>query len=70
MTIGDAIQALLIHWGQIHIDASRDGTATVSDTSSAKRQWSGGQHGTPRVFEAESLAAALTVAIHAEGLGG
>jgi hypothetical protein len=68
VTIGEALEQLRAHWGEVHVSV-RSGVATVSDTSSAKRAWSGSRSGAPRVYEQPSLAAALTVAINGEGLG-
>ena len=68
MTIGEALEALRAHWGAVFIDY-RPGVSVVSDTSSARRVSSLPGARPPRVFEAATLQAALTVALNAEGLG-
>lgn len=69
MTVGEALEALRACWGEIHLDVGRSGAAAVSNVSSAKRAWSGSQSAAPKVYEAQTLAMALTSALHGEGLG-
>jgi hypothetical protein len=67
MTIGEAISVLQDRWGEIHVSV-RSGVATVANISPLKRQSSDPRHGPIRVHERASLAEALAVALHAEGL--
>jgi hypothetical protein len=41
MTVAEALTKLHACWGEIHLDVSRSGVATVANLSSAKRAWSG-----------------------------
>src|SRR5687768_9651721 len=41
MTVAEALTKLHACWGEIHLDVSRSGVATVANLSSAERAWSG-----------------------------
>jgi hypothetical protein len=69
MTIDHALEKLREHWhGHLYVD-EQPSVVTVSNRSRAARE-TAPPPGVPmpRVYEAPSLAIALTMAIHAEGL--